>query len=593
MTKIGKSMSGLTFVACFILLFSGINQLKAQDVEVDASVNETVVFKGDRVVLTVSVSGKKFKNVSNPALPELQGLKYLSTAPSTSTSFSFVNGVSKSTYSYSYYLMTEKEGDFVISPVEITIDNKVYKTTPIKLSVRSRSATDNQDAETAPDIYLKLNVSNEKPFAGEQVVATVVLYFKNSLEILSYQPVAGWKAEGFWKEELQDGKQPQAVSEIINGISYRKAELVKYALFASKTGKLTLSPFSVVTTVRVASRNRDPFSSFFGGFGTNQRNIDLETKPVTIDVKPLPEIKDAEFSGAVGTFSIKRSISKQDVLAGESVEVTTSINGTGNIALITKPNYVYPTTFEIYNPQESSSIDRKGDVISGQKTFSDIVIPRTPGVYEVPEVKMAYFNPNKKRYETALLPAIKIGVKRDPRAIATASQAIPFEVQPIFGLVNWTQPKRTQIHTQWWFIFLLTLPILAGIGLFGYRSYLDKMSGDVNFARSNKASKKAEKRLAEAKKQAQSDIKASYAAMYNALVGYVADRAHIPETGEADELYLDELKRRNLEESHLVELKKLMQKCSSIRFAPLTTIQDFELDLEKASDLLRKIRRVV
>lgn len=593
MTKIGKLSQFLVLVGFLVFGLSAAKTLHAQDVEVAATLSETIAFQGDRLILTVTISGKKFKNVANPILPELNGLRYLSTTPSTSNSFSFVNGVSKSTYSYSYYLLTEKEGEFLVPPVQVVIDNKTYKTEPIKIAIRSRNAANAQQAETSPDIFLKLEVSNEQPYAGEQVVAKVVLYFKNTLEILSYQPLAGWKAEGFWKEELNDGKQPQAETTILNGMSYRKAELVKYALFPSKTGKLTLSPFSVVTTVRVSSRNRDPFSSFFGGFGTNQRNIDLETPALTINVKELPNLVDGVFSGAVGSFSIKRSVNKQEVLAGESVEVTTTINGTGNIALITKPNYSYPNTFEIYNPQETSSIDRKGDLISGQKSFSDIVIPRTPGNYDVPEVKLAYFNPARKRYETVLLPALKLTIKKDPRAITSAAQAIPFEVQPVLGLVNWIDPSTQQIHKKWWFLLLLVSPLFVSIGLYSYRNYLDKMSGDIAFARSNKASKKAEKRLLEAKKRAQADIKASYADMYNALVGYVADRAQLPETGESDELYLDELKRRNLDDESLKQLKSLMAKCSNIRFAPLTSIQDFELDLAIASDLLKKMRRVV
>ena len=580
------------FISFFLVLVCFVTSAHAQDVEVNATLNETAVLQGDRVILTVSVSGRKFKNVSPPALPNLTGLNYLSTNPSTSTNFSFVNGVSKSTYSYSYYIITEKIGQYTIPEVQVQIDNVVYKTKPLKLSVASRTANP-KSVDTTPDIFLKMEVSNEQPYAGEQVIATVVLYFKNNLEILSYQPLAGWKAEGFWKEELNDGKQPKAESAILNGMSYRKAELVKYALFPTKTGKLSLSPFSVVTTVRVQSRSRDPFSSFFGGFGTNQRNIDLETPEKEVKVKALPELNNAVFSGAVGSFSIKRSVSKQELLVGESIEVSTSVNGSGNIALIAKPEYSYPNTFEIYDPQESSSINRRGDIIEGQKKFSDIVIPRTPGMFEVPETKMAYFNPIKKRYETTVLPAIRLSVKKDPRAIASTNQAIPFEVQPILGLVNWIRPQEELIHTEWWFISLLVMPLFTAVGLYGYRNYLDKMSGDVRFARSNKASKKADKRLQEAKKLAQSDIKASYADMYNALVGYIADRAHLPETGESDDIYLDELRHRNLEQEHIDILSQLMQKCSTIRFAPMTSIEDFEADLKTASELLKQIRRVV
>jgi len=516
----------------------------------------------------------------------------LSSTPSTSTSFSFVNGVAKSSYSYSYYILTEKEGEFTIPPVSVSIDQKLYKTQALKVSIRSRSAAA-KNPNASPDIFLKMELSNPKPYVGEQVLATVVIYFKNSLEILSYQPTAGWKAEGFWKEELNDGKQPQVTSDIINGVSYRKAELMKYALFATKSGKLNLSPFTVVTTVRVASRNRDPFSSFFGGYGTNQRNVDLETDAVPVEVISLPELNDAIFTGAVGNYKVSRSITKTSVVAGESIELATKIQGSGNIALVTKPKYEFPNTFEEYNPQESSDINRKSDIIKGVKTFSDIVIPRTPGTYVIPEVKYAFFNPTRKRFETTVLSAINLVVKKDPRAFASTTQQIPFEVQPVLGQTFWYSPEKFTVFKQNWFIMMLAFPFVVGIALFFYRSYLDKMEGDVQFARSNKASRKADTRFNAAKKIAESDIKASYAEMQKALVGYVADRLHIPETGQDEDIYIEELVKKGMEPEDIKQLNTLLQKCSTIRFAPLTSMQDFQNDFQIAQKLYKSIRGFV
>jgi len=590
MKKIGN-LNRFFFLVSLISVFS-LSKVWAQDVEVNATVNETVVFQGERIVLTIAVSGSKFKKITNPDLPELQGMRFLSSTPSTSTSFSFANGVAKSSYSYSYYILTEKEGEFTIPPVSVSIDQKLYKTQALKVSIRSRSAAA-KNPNASPDIFLKMELSNPKPYVGEQVLATVVIYFKNSLEILSYQPTAGWKAEGFWKEELNDGKQPQVTSDIINGVSYRKAELMKYALFATKSGKLNLSPFTVVTTVRVASRNRDPFSSFFGGYGTNQRNVDLETDAVPVEVISLPELNDAIFTGAVGNYKVSRSITKTSVVAGESIELATKIQGSGNIALVTKPKYEFPNTFEEYNPQESSDINRKSDIIKGVKTFSDIVIPRTPGTYVIPEVKYAFFNPTRKRFETTVLSAINLVVKKDPRAFASTTQQIPFEVQPVLGQTFWYSPEKFTVFKQNWFIMMLAFLFVVGIALFFYRSYLDKMEGDVQFARSNKASRKADTRFNAAKKIAESDIKASYAEMQKALVGYVADRLHIPETGQDEDIYIEELVKKGMEPEDIKQLNTLLQKCSTIRFAPLTSMQDFQNDFQIAQKLYKSIRGFV
>lgn len=592
MRRIGNHNLGVLSQIFTILFFLLVHTAQAQQVEFSATISDAVVFQGERITLTVTVSGSKFKKITNPELPEVSGLRYLSTTPSTSTSFSFVNGVATSSYGYSYYLLTEKEGEFTIPPVSITVDGKSYQTNPIKVVVRSRSAQ-SSNSEESPDIFLRMEVTNKNPYVGEQVIATVVIYFKNTLEILSYQPTAGWKAEGFWKEELNDGKQPTVTSDIINGVSYRKAELVKYALFATKSGKLTLSPFSVVTTVRVASRRRDPFSSFFGGYGTNQKNIDLDSDPLDIDVKSLPELKDAIYTGAVGSFKVSRSISKNDAIAGESIEVSTKIQGTGNIALVTQPEYEYPGTFEKYNPQQTSDINRRGDVVQGSKTFSDIIIPRTPGNYELAAVNYAIFNPKSKKFEIVRLSELKLNVKRDPRSFSTTYQQIPFEVQPVLGQTLWVHPKYEVLFRETWFIALLVIPFLLMPGLWYYRSYLDRMEGDVQFARSNKASRKADMRFKEAQKVVQTDIKNSYGLLYKALIGYVADRLHIPETGENEEIYINKLIEHGMSPEDITQLSSLLRKCSTIRFAPITSVQDFEKDFDIAQTLYRSIRRCI
>src|SRR5690625_7101908 len=76
---------------------------------------------------------------------------------------------------------------------------------------------------------------------GQQSVASIVLYFKQGMEVTSYQPTSGWRTDGFWKEELENIRQPQAESVILSGVRYRTATLLRYALFPTRSGELSLS----------------------------------------------------------------------------------------------------------------------------------------------------------------------------------------------------------------------------------------------------------------------------------------------------------------------------------------------------------------
>ena len=266
-------------------------------ISVQASVSETTIYTGERVSLSVEVSGD-FSNVSRPDLPDFGGgLRLLSNNPSTSRSYQYRNGQSTTSYTYSYFLVAQNKGEYQVPPVSITIDGETYQTDPIDVKIVDRNESASSSGSDTPDIFLRLDVSDNEPVTGQQIVTDVVLFFRDGLEVNSYQPVPGWKAEGFWKEELQNTSRPKATSTIINGIRYRKARLLQFSLFPTKAGELEISPFKIIVSVRSAQSRDDPFSSLFGG--NNQRQVELSSEPLTVDVQSLPPVKKSDYLGAV------------------------------------------------------------------------------------------------------------------------------------------------------------------------------------------------------------------------------------------------------------------------------------------------------
>jgi len=602
MRKTGKGvLHFLSAYGVFLMLFLAGHSVLAQSVQVNGTISETEIFTGERVVLKINVSGKNFTNVSNPELPQLQGLQYLSKTPSTSTNYSYVNGVSSRSYAYQYYLQAEKPGKFIIPPVSVKVDGKAYKTEPIHITIRDRNKAANNHSSKGkkPDIFLKMEVSNHHPYIGQQITANVVLYFKSSLDVTSYQPNPGWKAEGFWKEEFDQTQQPQAVSTIINGVRYRKAVLMKYALFPSKNHKLTISPFEVSCSVRYNNNNQDPFSSFFsgfGGFGSSQRNVDLKTDPVSINVRDLPPapsgVKDI---GAVGKFTISRTASDRQVKLGESIEVTTKIKGVGNIALLSQPKYNFPDAFETYQPQQKSDINRKGTLIQGTKTFTDVLVARKIGTYTIPAAKIAYFNNDRRHFSIKTLPTITIHVINSPGNVGTSvSQNNALSIQPVTGLASWASLTYNSIFTVWWFWVGIILPFLfIGVG-FWQKQYRDRMQNDSRFARSHTALDNAKKRLEEASEIATSgDLKTAYSQLHMALSGYIGDKLNLPKAGLSDEEYISHLQKQNINPQLVSQIKRILDKCSTIRFAPLTSQEDLNRDIRMSQNILNDLRKTL
>ncbi len=594
MKKIGKHklLGVICFVFSLLVLFSG--QVYSQSsVSVNASISETKIYSGERVSLSIEVSGS-FNNVSRPELPEFNGLRLLSNSPSTSRSYRFVNGESTTSYTYSYYLIAQDEGTFQIPPVSISIDGEEYLTEAIDVQIIDRNESAASSGSGRPDIFLRMEVSDSQPVTGQQIITDVVLFFKDGLEVNSYQPVPGWKAEGFWKEELENSRRPQATSTIIDGVRYRKARLLQFALFPTKSGELEISPYEIIVSVRSTQSRDDAFNSFFGGFGSNQRQVELASDPLSLMVESLPSPNDSDYIGAVGTFDINRSISARSAVVGETIELTTRIEGTGNLPLITKPSYELPANLEIYEPEENSNLNRRNQQISGSKTFTDVVIARSPGSYTIPEKTVSYFNPSQNRYVSKTLPSLRFDVKENPDAVTAENTPNSFPVRPVTGLATWVTPTPTNLITNWWFWVGIILPLVVFGVAYWQKSYIEKMNTDQAFARSQQASDKASKRLDEAiALSEQGHIKQAYNMLQKALTGFISDRLTLPEAGLSNADYINALKREDIDENLIKNVRMLLDKCASISYAPDTTHAYLKSHVGLAKSTLEKLKKVL
>ncbi|MCG8373626.1 MAG: BatD family protein [Balneolales bacterium] len=577
MIKTGKSIG---FVLSILLSFT-FSAASAQEITVSASLTETNIFAGESVRLNIVVSGQSLNSIDRPQMPSVDGLRWLSGSTSQSTNYSYVNGRPSVSYTYGYVFIAQTPGEYLFPSLSVSVNGEQFTTQSIRFNVLNPETVDPTQAQRSPDIYVRLEPSTSNPVVGEQVIADIVLYFKSEVEVSNYQPTSGWKAEGFWKEELENQRQARTTSTIINGVRYQRARLLQYAIFPTKSGELTLSPYEIVVQVRNRNQRRDIFS-----FGLGQERMELNTLPVTIDVRPLPSLNNATSSGAVGTFEITRSITPDKAFVGESVEITTTIRGQGNIPLIVKPEFEFPEALEQYDPQETTNITRANRQIAGTKTFTDIVIARNEGRFEIPEVSMAYYNPQRERFETIRLPALTLEAERDPRATPINTNELRFDVEPITGLANWTSPSSAPIYSRpWAWGMLLTPFFLLGVA-FAFKTYSDKMNTDTAFARSQKARDKAMQELD--KVHPNGDIKTGYFHIEKSLSQFISDKLDLPKAGLSHQKLIKEVKEK-AGSTLSNELKRLLNKCETITYAPNPTQEGLKSDLTKAEELIKTL----
>lgn len=592
MKKIGnQSIQFLFFliiISCALNPFSGF----AQDFTVQSTVSENKIFTGEQFTLQIEITGSAMSDVALPEPPEIPSARLLSSTPSRSTSISIVNGRTTTSIAYSYSYVARSTGAFTIPPVTVNIGDDEYTTEPINIEILERGQMSQNGSIQMPDIFLELDLNTETPVIGEQIVASIILYFKQGIEVSSFQPASGWRTDGFWKEELENIRQPQAESTILNGVRYRKAALMRYALFPTRSGELSLSEFSMNVGVRKEPSRNDPFGSFFGS-GANQRRLSLESEPLTLNVQDIPDLQNALGINAVGDLRVERKLSSNRIETGETVELVTTVDGTGNIPLVRRPDYTLPDGLERYTPQETSNIERRGLTIRGSKTFSELISARAPGRYQIPSSRVAIFNPSRNRYDIITLSALTFNVVPGEQIATGSNNTSTFRLQPVTGLASWSASKKSPLNPfkKVWFWFLLVLPAVIFVFALRNRRLLSRIQGDKEFARLHFADQKAEELFREARSLVDGgDAKPIYNTLHKAITGYISDKLALPEAGVSDQEILKKVSEHEVSDSIQSDLRKLLDKCATISYAPTGDPTDFRSDIIKSENLYKKLK---
>lgn len=593
MKRIGKQVLHRILLLSLGVLSLTFTQIQAQDFSLEATVSENRVFIGEQFTLSIEIQGRSLRNVELPDIPELQGIRVLTSNPSRGQSISIVNGRTSTSTTYRYTLIAMDQGMHRIPPISISIDGEEHQTNPISLEILEKSSLQDDSETRRPDIFSSIELSEESPIIGQQLVANLVIYFKEGIEVTSYQPSPGWRTDGFWKEELENSDQPTTETVIFGNVRYRKATLLRYALFPSKSGLHTLTPFELHLGIRTQPRRSDPFGSVFGGFGTNQRRVTVETEPVEVNVRSIDPPRSGTSISAIGDYSIEREASPTNVYVGESIELVTRITGRGNLPLISKPEYTFPESFEKYQPREETDLNRRGMTISGTKTFTDIVVPRTPGTFTLPEKQIAVYRPENRNYQYVTLPSISFEVTRDPSANLAESTG-NFSLQPISGLAVWKEPTSVSLLEHKWIWIGFLLPLIAL--LIGYRQkrLTDRLQTDSSFARSHHAWDQAKKRMNLARDELKSgESENTYNYLHKALTGFLTDRLSLPSAGVSDSEILRQIEMKTDDKDIQKKVKQMLDKCATINYAPVGSSEDIRADIDKTEEILKRLRSIL
>jgi len=517
--------------------------------------------------------------------------------PSMSQSFSSsnINGkvTQENTFGYTYILRAKKEGTFELRPASIEVGGKIFESNSIKIQVvtaqskpaqpqsgASGGAAQPQDTPQnvelgSDNLFVRVEMSKQNVFKGEQIIATVKLYVNPNIPIAGFDEVNLPTYEGFYTQDVEIPQQVNFTREVYDNKIYQVGILKKTILFPQQNGKLTVQPFNMGLLVQQQVKQRSFFDDFFNSFRTVKATI--SSKPVTVSVRDLPAAP-ADFMGGVGNFNITSNISSQDVTTNDAVTLKVTISGTGNIRLINSPKLDLPSDFEIYDPKVNDNVAATGSGVSGTKTIEYLFQPRFEGDYTVPAIPFTYFNPGTGSYETRSTSEYQLHVKKgsgDQTAQVTGSMRKE-DVQLLGKDIRFIEQGDAGLELKGHTFFGTPLFYLLYAGsafafLLLFFIYRKKAKENANIAlmRNKKANKVARKRLkAAAGFMKQNNNEAFHESILKSFEGYLSDKLGIPIADLSRETAVAALQKKNVSQEVVDDYVSVIDQCEYARYAP-------------------------
>lgn len=568
-------------VVAALLLLGGVLPLAAAaDLSVAATVSNNRVRVGETITLSIEASGTQ--SLEPPAIAALDGFHVRYLGPTQQVTM--INGAISARIQHRYAVTAQREGAFSIGPFEVVHEGKTYRTEPVAIRV-SPASTAPQVAEEAAgasgeSLRLTLTVDRPRVYLHERVPVDVTLYVGQvTARDLQYPslPAEGVSIEAFG--------QPIRSAQPIDG---QRFEVLRFRTSVTplKSGSLVVGPAR--TSLNVVSR---PQNFFF----TQRQPVELASNSVTLEVLPLPaEGRPADFSGAVGTFSLEVGATPTEVDAGDPVTVTITLRGEANLAQLQPPAFRAGGGIKVYDPQVA---DASGDQV---RVYEQVVIPEHAGVTELPALAFSFFDPGSGQYRTARSTAIPLVVRaseRDPgRQIVSASgvelrkdpEALGRDIVYIKDDPGVLQ-RRDDAATRWWgLLFWQPVPVLLYFAVVWFDRRRRRLSGDERFARATRAGRTVRKALDQAETAlAAGDGSGFYDRLENALRAYLSAKLGLP-PGAVDR---ERLRKTGIGEELVQRTAQILAACEQVRFAPIAGASDQRQLLEQARMIVRDMER--
>ena len=577
-------MKRIGILALLMLLLTGIGWGASVRLSQSPGRGKRTVEVGDMFYIYMEVQDIDARPEVPKSVPGAKVMYFERTGQSSS--FSSVNGRTTQSFSYTYTitLRATKEGSFSYGPVTVggVRSNKVSyhigaqgaQGSPAPSGAvpgNSRAGADSDKPKFIGkgdgNLFLRASVSKSSAYEQEALVYTVKLYTTyDAIKFIGAS--AAPKFDGFVVEESK-AISSQLNYETYNGKTYATAVIARYIIFPQMTGSLKVSGNTYTVAVDQREYYHDPF---FGSMSySTPLQLNVTPNDLSVNVKPLPVPKPADFSGGVGKFSITSSLKSSEFKTNQAAAIVYTVSGSGNLKYVQLPDLqsVYPPQIEIYTPTTKQNISAGSSNVSGNVTFDYTFMPLEEGNVIIPEVKLVYFNPETQKYETSVARGYTVNLgKGKSSARSQSRKTVRFNPE----LLRVNPDKLSVRHVPvirsfpYWLCFILPVVILA-VALIVYKRYVS-MHADIAALNSRRADKLARRRLKRAHDALRKgDVENFYTELLKALWGYLGDKLKMPTSELMRDNIRQVLAEKGIPESVVEDLISLIDEAEFAKYS--------------------------
>jgi len=566
-----------------------------------ASLDRETMTLGESATLSLTFEGGDPSNVTTESVPGLQ-MKKVGNSTQVSSDFS---GHSTAVTTWTIAVTPSQTGDFTIPVINAEINGQKFASKPIALKVTAVTAPSAAAINSGNEVaFLKVSFPKQQVYVGQCAVAALDLYLREDVVKWGDFQMTSAPTDGFSAGQTTDLQQQNRVR-----VGNRNYNIVHLALplRVVKEGALVLGPFTATATVILPTGDagNDPFSQmgvnspFFRGV---RKQVNLASDPIKIESKPLPEQnKPANFSGAVGNFTMSATAGPTTVTVGDPITVRVQIAGQGALDAVNLPTQDAWRDFKTFPP--TSKVEN-GDQFGfqGTKTFEQIISPQNADVHELPAFTFSFFNPDDNQYHTLTQAAVPLVVKAAAATPAptvavaknsTPENQAPQDILPIKEHVGVLTQARVPLLVQPVFLGVQSLPLLAFVAAFVWRQRTDSLANNPRLRRRRAVALLVASGLGDLKKCAAANQPDEFfATLFRLLQEQLGERLDCPASAITENVLEEQALLRNAPATTREALREQFQLCNQARYAPVRGTSELNSVANHFEKLIRELQEL-